>query len=58
MVWFFQIMTDSYGPGQNFWLRDHPLDQQRITDLSNEFRDDPAVFGKFKDTQQKDVAYW
>jgi predicted Zn-dependent protease len=58
MVWFFQIMTESYGPGQNFWLRDHPLDQARITDLGNEFRADPATFGKYKDTQQKDVAYW
>jgi predicted Zn-dependent protease len=58
MVWFFQIMTESYGPGQNFWLRDHPLDQLRITDLMNEFRDNPDVFGKYKDTQQKDVAYW
>ena len=58
MVWFFQIMTESYGPGQNFWLRDHPLDQVRIADLANEFRADPATFGKYKDTQQKDVAYW
>ena len=26
MVWFFQIMSETYGPGQNSWLRDHPLD--------------------------------
>jgi predicted Zn-dependent protease len=58
MVWFFQIMTAEYGPGQNFWMRDHPLDQQRIDDLQNEFRDNPDVFGKFKDTGGKDLAYW
>ncbi len=58
MIWFFQLMSESYGPGTSFWLRDHPLDAQRITDLEHEFAADPAVFGKFKDTQQKDVAYW
>lgn len=58
MIWFFQTMTATYGPGENFWLRDHPLDQQRITDLENEFTRDPAVFGAWKDTRQRDVAYW
>jgi predicted Zn-dependent protease len=58
MVWFFQIMTATYGPGQASWMRNHPLDEQRIDDLVNEFHNDPATFGKFKDTQQKDVAYW
>jgi len=58
MVWFFQIMTESYGPGQNFWLRDHPLDQARIDDLQNEFHNNPDVFGKYTDTKQKDVTYW
>jgi predicted Zn-dependent protease len=58
MVWFFQIMTESYGPGQNFWLRDHPLDQSRIDDLQNEFHSNPDVFGKYIDTKQKDVTYW
>jgi predicted Zn-dependent protease len=58
MVWFFQIMTATYGPGENNWLRNHPLDAQRIADLEHEFKSDPATFGKFKDTEQKDVAYW
>jgi predicted Zn-dependent protease len=58
MIWFFQIMTATYGPGQNTWLRDHPLDAQRIEDLEHEFRSDPATFGKYTDTKQKDVAYW
>lgn len=58
MVWFFETMTETYGPGQNSWLRDHPLDQQRITDLETQFRNNPDVYGKFKDTKQKDVAYW
>lgn len=58
MVWFFQIMTEEYGPGQTSWMRSHPLDQQRIDDLETEFRSNPDVFGKFKDTHAKDVAYW
>ena len=58
MIWFFELMTEEYGPGQNSWLRDHPLDAARIADLEHEFRSDPAMFGKWKDTQQKDVAYW
>jgi predicted Zn-dependent protease len=58
MVWFFQIMSESYGPGQNSWLRDHPLDQARIDDLQNQFRRNPEVFGKYKDTKAKDTAYW
>jgi len=58
MVWFFQIMTEEYGPGQNTWLRDHPLDQARISDLENEFHNNPDVFGKYTDTHAKDVAYW
>lgn len=58
MVWFFQIMSATYGAGQNSWLRSHPLDAQRIADLEHEFRADPAVFGGYRDTEQKDVAYW
>jgi beta-barrel assembly-enhancing protease len=58
MVWFFQIMTETYGKGQNSWLRSHPLDDLRITDLETQFRTNPDVFGKYKDTKQKDVAYW
>lgn len=58
MIWFFQTMTATYGPVQVAWSRSHPLDQQRIDDLRNEMAADPAVFGKFKDTQQRDVAYW
>jgi beta-barrel assembly-enhancing protease len=58
MVWFFQIMTETYGAGQATWLRSHPLDEQRITDLENQFSAHPDVFGKYKDTKQKDVTYW
>lgn len=58
MVWFFQIMTATYGPGQASWLRDHPLDQARIADLERIFRDEPQTFDRYKDTQQKDIAYW
>jgi beta-barrel assembly-enhancing protease len=58
LVWFFQIMTETYGPGANFWLRDHPIDEARITDLEHQFTAHPDVFGKYKNTLQKDVAYW
>jgi predicted Zn-dependent protease len=58
MIWFFQTMSATYGPGQAAWSRSHPLDQQRIDDLRNEMVSNPQVFGKFKDTQQRDVAYW
>lgn len=58
LIWFFQIMTETYGPGQNSFLRDHPIDEARITDLEHQFAANPAVFGKYKDTGQKDVAYW
>jgi predicted Zn-dependent protease len=58
MIWFFQTMTETYGTGQADWSRSHPLDQQRIDDLRNELAADPQVFGKFKDTQQREVAYW
>jgi len=58
MIWFFQTMTTTYGPGKADWSRSHPLDQQRIDDLRTEMAADPAVFGKFKDTQQGDIIYW
>ena len=58
MVWFFQIMSEAYGPGQNSWLRDHPLDEARITDLQNQFKANPSVFGKYADTKQKEAVYW
>ncbi len=58
LIWFFQIMTETYGPSQNNWLRDHPIDDARIADLRHQFSASPEVFGKYKDTLQKDVAYW
>jgi beta-barrel assembly-enhancing protease len=58
LVWFFQILTTNYGAGQMNYLRDHPLDQVRIDDLQRLFTSEPATFGMWKDTQQKDVAYW
>lgn len=58
MIWFFESMTEAYGPGQNSWLRSHPLDNARIADLENQFKNNPDVFGKWKDTKQKDAVYW
>jgi predicted Zn-dependent protease len=58
LIWFFNILTAHYGPGQMNYMRDHPLDQARVDDLRNLFASDPATFGMWKDTQQGDVAYW
>lgn len=58
MVWFFQKMTREYGPGENFWLRNHPLDAVRIAGLKEHFQKDTQLFGKFKDTESVDTVYW
>lgn len=58
LIWFFEKMSATYGLGKAGFLVDHPLDQQRIDDLRHLFATDVATFGKFKDTQQRDVAYW
>jgi len=58
MVWFFQIMSEAYGPGQANWLIDHPIFPDRIADLEHEIASNPAVFGAWKDTKQKDAVYW
>ena len=58
MVWFFEKMTREFGPGQNYWLRNHPLDSTRIAGLEQHFKDNPQLFGKFKDTEAVDTIYW
>jgi predicted Zn-dependent protease len=58
MVWFFEKMTKKFGPGQAYWLRDHPLDATRIAGLEEHFKKNPALFGKFKDTEAIDAVYW
>jgi len=58
MIWFFETMTATYGPGTTNYFRDHPLDAARIADLQKELTDNPQIFGKFHNTQQRDVAYW
>ena len=58
LIWFLDIMTATYGAGKNDWMIDHPLDAQRIEDLRHLFAADPATFGKYKDSESRDVAYW
>jgi predicted Zn-dependent protease len=58
LIWFFQTMTAVYGTKGAFWQRSHPFDQARVADLETLFAKNPDVFGKFKDTKQRDVAYW
>lgn len=58
LLWFFQTMTATYGPGKAEWLRSHPLDAQRIADLQHLFATDTATFSGFTDTHAREVAYW
>lgn len=58
MVWFFEKMKKLYGKHGAYWEQNHPFDDQRIADLLEEFRKDPATFGKFKDTRAGDEPYW
>lgn len=58
MVWFFEKMTKEYGPGQNSWLMNHPLDATRIAGLKEHFKQNPQLFGKFKDTEAVYEVYW
>ncbi|BDE06219.1 hypothetical protein WPS_14950 [Vulcanimicrobium alpinum] len=47
MVWLFKrFQTADTNAPPNF-LSDHPSDQARIAALEQEFRDDPATFGRF-----------
>jgi predicted Zn-dependent protease len=58
MVWFFEVMTKTYGPGGSYWLRSHPLDATRIAGLKEHFQKNPQLFGKFQDTEALDDVYW
>lgn len=58
MIWFFQVMSTTYGPGQKGFFTDHPVDATRIADLKRLMASDPATFGSYTDTQQREVAYW
>lgn len=58
LIWFFQTMTAVYGDKGAYWERSHPFDQARVADLESLFARNPDVFGKFKDTKQRGVAYW
>jgi predicted Zn-dependent protease len=58
LIWFFNVMTRTYGSGSKSWLRSHPLDDERIADLEHFMAARPQIFGSYKDTQAVDVAYW
>jgi predicted Zn-dependent protease len=58
LIWFFQIMTATYGAGQKNWLMDHPVDSARIEDLRNLLTGNPKIFSMWKDTEQGDQVYW
>lgn len=47
MVWLFRNFEKADTGGSMEALSDHPTDSHRIVDLDNEFRSDPALFGRF-----------
>ena len=47
MVWLFQNFEKAGSGASMEALSDHPTDDHRIADLKNEFRSDPALFGRF-----------
>ncbi len=48
MVWLFRRFEGSSQQAPPIeMLSDHPSDTHRVTDLENEFRNDPATFGRF-----------
>jgi predicted Zn-dependent protease len=47
MVWLFQRFETQQPPQGLEALSDHPSDNHRVADLENEFRSDPATFGRF-----------
>lgn len=51
MVWLFQRFEGQQTPSGMEMLSDHPNDNHRITDLENEFRTDPQVFGRYSSNE-------
>lgn len=47
MVWLFKRFETKPSGVPLEALSDHPRDDHRVTDLENEFRNDPATFGRF-----------
>lgn len=47
MVWLFKRFETKPSGVPLEMLSDHPRDDHRVTDLENEFRADPATFGRF-----------
>jgi len=47
MIWLFKNFEKADTGGAMEALSDHPTDTHRISDLENEFRADPALFGRY-----------
>jgi len=58
MIWFFKTMSKRYGDRGTFWMRDHPFDSARISDLETLFAQNPQTFAKFDKTDREDEVYW
>lgn len=50
MVWLFQHFESIDRTNPPEFLSDHPTDQARVASLREEFRSDPALFGKFSNS--------
>ena len=51
MVWLFQRFESRPSGVPLEMLSDHPRDDHRVSDLQNEFRDDPSTFARFSSNQ-------
>ena len=49
MIWLFNRFEQSGKSGGAEFLSDHPRDDHRIADLEDHFKQNPEMFGKFKD---------
>lgn len=48
LVWLLQAFSKTEAGGQMEMLSDHPTNEHRIAALRAEFRNDPALFGRFR----------
>jgi predicted Zn-dependent protease len=58
MIWFLRMMTKTYGDKGALWLRSHPFDSARVTDLQTLFARNPSIFGAYDATDRSDETYW
>jgi predicted Zn-dependent protease len=58
LIWFFRVMTKTYGDKGTYWERDHPFSAARISDLETLFKANPQLFAKYDPSDKSDGVYW